>query len=203
MFLFGKEYYFAILLYKSYTRHAITWLPRWYHVENNVTRIPLSHNVVSTWCVCWELARELATQIALPTETLASVPSRSAVGHKTVSRTRRPRRQKGVTNSSGGPESVCRIPMEMSSVQALMDLSLPRFAGLTDGLHQIHPPWSIVSDSPASPPMARLDTSGEEDSRCSVDQMSVSSACLNLDLFSSSSQRMHLSHVVYIHSIHI
>ena len=34
-----------------------------------------------------------------------------------------------VTDSSGGPESVCRIPMEMSSVQALMDLSLPRFAG--------------------------------------------------------------------------
>ena len=32
MFLFGKEYYFAILLYKSYTRHAITWLPRWYVV---------------------------------------------------------------------------------------------------------------------------------------------------------------------------
>ena len=53
MFLFGKLYYFAILLYKSYPRHAVTWLPRWYHVENNVTRIPHSHNVVSTWCVCW------------------------------------------------------------------------------------------------------------------------------------------------------
>ena len=42
---------------------------------------------------------------------------------------------------------MCRIPMEMSSVQALMDLLLPRFAGLTDGLHQIHLPWSIASDS--------------------------------------------------------
>ena len=73
----------------------------------------------------------------------------------------------------------------MSSVQALMDLSLPRFTGLTDGPRQIHPPWSIASDSPAP---ARLETSGEKDSRCSVDQMSVSSACLNLDLFSSSSQ---------------
>ena len=80
---------------------------------------------------------------------------------------------------------MCRIPMEMSSVQALMELSLPRFAGLTDGLRQIHPPWSIASDSPAP---ARLDTDGEEDSRGSVDQMSVSSACLNLDLFSSSSE---------------
>ena len=83
---------------------------------------------------------------------------------------------------------MCRLPMEMSSVQALMDLSLPRFAGLTDGPRQIHPPWSIVSDSPASPSPAQMETSGEEDSRCSVDQMSVSSTCLNLDLFSSSSE---------------
>ena len=85
-------------------------------------------------------------------------------------------------------ESVCRLSMEMSSVQALMDLSLPLFAGLTDGPRHIHPPWSIASDSPASPAPARLEKSGEEDSRCSVDQMSVSSACLNLDLFSSSSE---------------
>ena len=83
---------------------------------------------------------------------------------------------------------MCRITIKMSSVQALMDLSLPRFAGLTDGLRQIHLPWSIVSDSPASPATARVDTSSEKDSRCSVDQMSVSSACLNLDLFSSSSE---------------
>ena len=132
-----------------------------------------------------QLAQELAARLALPTDSPASVPSRSAIGHRTVSRTRRPRRLKGVTNSSDGPESVCRLPMEMSSVQTLMDLSLPRFAGLSDGPRQIHPPWSIASDSPASPAPARLETSGEEDSRCSVDQMSVSSACLNLDLFSS------------------
>ena len=69
-----------------------------------------------------------------------------------------------------------------------MDLSLPRFAGLTDWLRQIHPPWSIASDSPASLAPARLGTNGEEYLRCSVDQMSVSSACLNLDLFSSSSE---------------
>ena len=107
-----------------------------------------------------QLAQELAARIALPTDSPESVPSRSAVGHRTVSRTRRPRRLKGVTDSSRGPESVCRIPMEMSSVQALMDLSLPRFAGLTDGPRQIYPPWSIASDSPASPAPVRLDTSG-------------------------------------------
>ena len=135
-----------------------------------------------------QLARELAARIALPMDTPASAPSRSAVGHRTVSWTQRPRQLKGVTDSSGRPESVCRIPMEMSSVQALMDMSLPRFAGLTYGLRQIHPLWSVASDSPASPATVRFDTSSEENSRCSVDQMSVSSACLNLDLFSSSSE---------------
>ena len=56
----------------------------------------------------------------------ASVQPRSAVGHRTVSRTRRLRRLKGVSNSAGGP--VCRLPAEMSSVQALINLALPGFA---------------------------------------------------------------------------
>ena len=73
--------------------------------------------------------------------------TQSAVGHRIVSRSRRPRRLKGVSNSAGGPESVCRLPAEMSSVQALMDLALPRFAGLADGPRQVHPPWSVASDS--------------------------------------------------------
>ena len=59
---------------------------------------------------------------------------------------------------------MCRLPAEMSSVQALMDLVLPGFAGLADGPRQVHLPWSIASDSPASPAPARLETSGEEDS---------------------------------------
>ena len=36
-------------------------------------------------------------------------------------------------------------------MQTLMYLALPRFAGLADGPHHVHPPWSVVSDSPASP----------------------------------------------------
>ena len=68
-----------------------------------------------------------------------------------------------------------------------MDLALPRFAGLADGPRQVHPPWSIPSDLPESPAPARLETGGEEDSHCSVDQMSVSSTYLNLDALSSSS----------------
>ena len=67
-----------------------------------------------------------------------------------------------------------------------MDLALPRFAGLGDGPRQVHPPWSVYSDSPTSPAACRLDTGGEEDLGFPVDQMSVSSACLNLDMLSSS-----------------
>ena len=129
------------------------------------------------------LAQELASRVVPPTDSPASVQPRSAVGHRTVSRSRRrPRRLKGVTNSAGGPES------SGSSVQALMDLALPRFAGLADGPLQVHPAWSVASDSPASPAPARLEPSGEEDSRCSMDQTSVSSTYLNLDALSSSSE---------------
>ena len=50
-----------------------------------------------------QLAQELAARIALPMDSPASVSSRSAVGHRTVSRTQWPRRLKGVirTDSSG------------------------------------------------------------------------------------------------------
>ena len=41
-----------------------------------------------------QLAQELAAWISLPTDSPASVPPRSAVGHQTVSRSRRPRRLK-------------------------------------------------------------------------------------------------------------
>ena len=54
-----------------------------------------------------QLAQELAARVALPTDSLASVPSRSAVGHRTVSRSQRPRRLKRVSNSAGGAESSC------------------------------------------------------------------------------------------------
>ena len=61
-----------------------------------------------------------------------------------------------------------------------MDLALPHFAGLGDGPLQVHLPWTVSSDSPASLAACRLDTSGEED------QVPVSSPCLNLDELSSS-----------------
>ena len=82
-------------------------------------------------------------------------------------------------------ESGCLPPSEASTVQALMDLALPRFAGLGDGPRQVHLLWSVSSDSPASPAACRLDTSGEEDLRFPADQMLVLSPCLNLDELSS------------------
>ena len=83
-------------------------------------------------------------------------------------------------------ESGCLLPSEASTVQALMDLALPRFAGLGDGPRQVHLPWSVSSDSPASPAACRLDSSEQVNVRFPRDQIPVSSPCLNLDELSSS-----------------
>ena len=98
-----------------------------------------------------QLAQELASRVVKSTDSPASGQPRSLAGHRTVSRSRRPRHLKGVANSAGGPESQCRLMAEMSSVQALMDLALPRFAGMVDGPRQVHLPWSVASELPASP----------------------------------------------------
>ena len=74
----------------------------------------------------------------------------------------------------------------MSSVQPLIDLALPRFA-MADGLRQVHPPWSVTSESPASPAPSQIEPRGKEDSRYSMDQTSISSVYLNLNVLSSSS----------------
>ena len=83
-------------------------------------------------------------------------------------------------------ESGCLLPSEASTVQGLMDLALPRFAGLGDGPRHVHLPWSVSSDSPESPAACRLDSSEQEDVRFPRDRMPVSSPCLNLDDLSSS-----------------
>ena len=121
-----------------------------------------------------------------PTVSPASGHPRSPVSHRIVSRPRWPRRLKGVASPAGEPESSSRITAEMSSVQALMDLVLPRFA-MAEGPHEVHPPWPVTSESPASPAPIQTETRGREDSRCSMDQTSLSSVYLNLDTLSSSS----------------
>ena len=94
------------------------------------------------------LAQELASRVVKSTDSPASGQPRSPASHRTVSRSRRPRRLKGVANSAGGPESSCRLTAEMSSMQALMDLALPRFAGMADGPRKIHPPWLRLTRRP-------------------------------------------------------
>ena len=76
---------------------------------------------------------------------------------------------------------LCSLPpAEASTVQALIDLSLPRFAGLGVGPQQVQAPGAASVDSPASPATSRLDTSGEENRGRS------GSLCLDLDELSSS-----------------
>ena len=132
------------------------------------------------------LSQELAARVAKSTDSSASGHPRSLASHRTVSRPRRPRRLKGVASSAGGPESSGRLTAEMSSVQALMDLALPKFA-MAEGPRQVHPLLLVTSDSPASPAPRQIEPRGGEDSRCSMDQTSISLVYLNLDALSSSS----------------
>ena len=111
---------------------------------------------------------------------LHSFLSRHAVARRTVSRARRQRNPVRGAGSSCALDMVSLPPAEAYTVQALMDLALPRFAGLGDGPRQVHAPWAMSTDSPASPAASRLDTSGEEDRK------GLGSPCLDLDGLSSS-----------------
>ena len=55
-----------------------------------------------------------------------------------------------------------------------MDLALPRFEGLGDGPRQVHRPWMVSTESPASP-----------DPGCLTELLRSSSPCFNLDALSS------------------
>ena len=69
------------------------------------------------------LAQNLDAWIVKSTDNPASGHPRSLVGHRIVSWPRRPRRLKGVASSAGGPESDERPTAEISSIQALMELT--------------------------------------------------------------------------------
>ena len=106
------------------------------------------------------LAQDLAVCVVKSTDNPASGHPRSPVGHRIVSRPRRPRRLKGVASSAGGPESSGRPTAEMSSVQTPLELALPRFA-MADGPRQVHPLWSVTSESPASPAQSQIEPHGD------------------------------------------
>ena len=67
-----------------------------------------------------------------------------------------------------------------------MELALPRFT-MAEGPRQVHLPWSVTSESPASPSPNQIKPRGGEDFRCSMDQISLSSVYLNLDALTPSS----------------
>ena len=87
---------------------------------------------------------------------------------------------------AGGPDLDGRPSAEMSSIQALMELALPRFA-MTEEPRHVHPPWPVTSEPPGSPSPSKIEPRGGEDSRCSMDQTSLSSVYFNLDALTSSS----------------
>ena len=60
---------------------------------------------------------------------------------------------------------------EANTMQALMDLALPRFEGLGDGPRQVHRPWMVSTESTASP-----------DSGSLTELLRSPSLCLNLDV---------------------
>ena len=114
------------------------------------------------------------------TDSPAGGPLRPAVGHRSVSRGRRPRRLKGIASSSQGLKFA-----EMSSVQALMELALPRFR-IAEGPRVKHPPWPVATEAPALPSPNQIELRGE-DPRYSCKQPSFQSVYFDLDAFASSS----------------
>ena len=125
-------------------------------------------------------AKELAARMSYSSgrdsaDGTAAVSTRCTVTRPSVSRARRPRKPVRRAGSSRASESVSLPQSEASTVQALMDLALPRFAWLGDRPRQVHELWNVSADPPASPAASRLDKSGGED------RVRLSSPCPNLD----------------------
>ena len=98
------------------------------------------------------------------------------------------------TISRGRPRSVSakqgfrlseRPSTETSSVQALMELALPRFT-MAEGTRGRHSPWPVVQEAPASPSPNRS-ALAIEDPRCSSKQQVLHSVYFDLDALASSS----------------
>ena len=111
------------------------------------------------------LTPDLSSGVMKSIDNPASGPLRCTAGHRIASRPE-------------GPELGERPSAETSSVQALMELALPRFE-MAEGPRHVHPP--------ASPAPSQIEPRGGEDSRCSMDQTSLSSVYFNLDALTSSS----------------
>ena len=102
------------------------------------------------------------------------VSFRPKVSRRSVSRVRRPTRPASVACSSVARETGRPHRSEVNTIQALMDIALPELEGLGDRRTQVRRPWTVMTDSPASP-----------DPVCSTDPLRSPSPCLNLDALSS------------------
>ena len=131
-------------------------------------------------------AREMAARMSQSSgrdsaDGTADVSTRCTVTRRTVCRAQRPRKSVRGARSSRASDTVSLPQSEAHTVQSLMDLTLPRFVGLGYGPRQVHEPWAISADSPASPATSHLDTSGEEDRRHVLTWMDVN--CRNCELY--------------------
>ena len=96
-----------------------------------------------------------------------------------MSRGRRPRRLKGSVSESQGFRLSERPSAEMSSVQALMEIALPRFT-MAEGTLGKHSPWPVAKEAPASPSPNRSELT-VEDPRWSSKQQVLHSVYFDLD----------------------
>ena len=119
-------------------------------------------------------ARMWRTSLRDAADRLADGSLRPKVTRRSVSQARRSHKPVGGAGSSR-TTGLDRLRSEAITVQALMDLALPRFEGLGDGPRQVHRPWKMSAELPASPDMSSV-----------ADRRRTSSPCLNLDELSSS-----------------
>ena len=126
------------------------------------------------------LTQDVSARIVKSTDSPAGGPLRPAMGHRSVPRGRRPRRLKGSVSTDQGLKLG-----EMSSVQALMELALPRFT-MVEGPRVKHLPWPVASEAPASPSPNQIELR-REDPRYSSKQPSFQSVHFGLDALASSS----------------
>ena len=131
------------------------------------------------------LIQDVSARIVKSTDSPAGGPLRPAVCHRSVSRGRRPGRLKGSVSTGQGLKLDERPSAEMSSVQALMELALPRFK-MAEGPRVKHPPWPVATEGPASLSPNQIKPR-KVDPRCSSKQPPVQSVYFDLDALASSS----------------
>ena len=131
-------------------------------------------------------AKEIAASMSKKTSSSKEAPVDTTLSRRSVERTaisKETGREAGpslIPTAGGRPRSsassIYRRSVEEDTAQALMDLSLPRFAKLDDGVIPKTEPWPVTENSPASP------VSAEDGNRTCTP-----SPCMDLDDISSDS----------------